>query len=140
MTSQNVNVARFAGNVEWDFFCDSQTPCFRGSIKLKHHLSEIMFQSFRFHVLVNQRLRKKGVDATLRVLISKLRVTQMPSWPNFFCVSRIVHLVAIWQNATMANVLNDDSDTILGMFLHQMDHHLSGPIASFDFWGSFKKV
>ena len=23
---QNVNVARFARNVEWDFFCDFQTP------------------------------------------------------------------------------------------------------------------
>ena len=23
----NVNVARFARNVEWDFFCDFQTPC-----------------------------------------------------------------------------------------------------------------
>ena len=27
MSSQNVTVARFARNVEWDFFCDFQTPC-----------------------------------------------------------------------------------------------------------------
>ena len=27
MSTQNVNVARFACNVEWDFFCDFQTPC-----------------------------------------------------------------------------------------------------------------
>ena len=27
MSAQNVNVARFARNVEWDFFCDFQTPC-----------------------------------------------------------------------------------------------------------------
>ena len=27
MSTQNVNVARFARNVEWDFFCDFQTPC-----------------------------------------------------------------------------------------------------------------
>ena len=26
-TAQNVNVARFARNVLWDFFCDFQTPC-----------------------------------------------------------------------------------------------------------------
>ena len=26
---KNVNVARFARNVEWDFFCDSQTPWWR---------------------------------------------------------------------------------------------------------------
>ena len=25
---KNVHVARFARNVEWDFFCDFQTPCF----------------------------------------------------------------------------------------------------------------
>ena len=27
MSTQNVNVARFARIVEWDFFCDFQTPC-----------------------------------------------------------------------------------------------------------------
>ena len=27
MSNQNVNEARFARNVEWDFFCDFQTPC-----------------------------------------------------------------------------------------------------------------
>ena len=27
MSTQNVNVARFARTVEWDFFCDFQTPC-----------------------------------------------------------------------------------------------------------------
>ena len=26
LSTQNVNVARFARNVEWDFFCDFQTP------------------------------------------------------------------------------------------------------------------
>ena len=26
-STQNVNVARFAHNVVWDFFCDFQTPC-----------------------------------------------------------------------------------------------------------------
>ena len=27
LSTQNVNIARFARNVEWDFFCDFQTPC-----------------------------------------------------------------------------------------------------------------
>ena len=27
LSTQNVNVARFARNVKWDFFCDFQTPC-----------------------------------------------------------------------------------------------------------------
>ena len=27
LAAQNVNVARFARNVEWDFFCDFQTLC-----------------------------------------------------------------------------------------------------------------
>ena len=26
LSTQNVNVARFARNIEWDFFCDFQTP------------------------------------------------------------------------------------------------------------------
>ena len=29
LSTQNVNVARSARNVEWDFFCDFQTPCIR---------------------------------------------------------------------------------------------------------------
>ena len=29
LSTQNVNVARFARNVEWDFFCDFRTPCTR---------------------------------------------------------------------------------------------------------------
>ena len=28
LSTQNVNVARFARNVEWDFFCDFQTLCY----------------------------------------------------------------------------------------------------------------
>ena len=28
LSTQIVNVARFARNVEWDFFCDFQTPCY----------------------------------------------------------------------------------------------------------------
>ena len=28
LSTQNVNVARFARNVERDFFCDFQTPCY----------------------------------------------------------------------------------------------------------------
>ena len=28
LSTQNVNLARFARNVEWDFFCDFQTLCF----------------------------------------------------------------------------------------------------------------
>ena len=27
LSIQNVNIAHFARNVEWDFFCDFQTPC-----------------------------------------------------------------------------------------------------------------
>ena len=29
VSTQNVNVTGFARNVEWDFFCDFQTPCIR---------------------------------------------------------------------------------------------------------------
>ena len=34
LSTQNVNVARFARNVEWDFFYDFQTPCKIGDLKL----------------------------------------------------------------------------------------------------------
>ena len=32
MSTQNVNVARYARNVEWDFFCDFQTLCSNSNI------------------------------------------------------------------------------------------------------------
>ena len=35
MSTQNVNVARFARNVEWDFFCDFQTPCLSQKISFQ---------------------------------------------------------------------------------------------------------
>ena len=40
---QNVNVARFARNVEWDFFCDFQTPCVFYK-NLPHFLFWLYFQ------------------------------------------------------------------------------------------------
>ena len=33
LATKNVNVARFARNVEWDFFCEFQTLCFLSSFK-----------------------------------------------------------------------------------------------------------
>ena len=32
LSTQNVNSARFARNVEWDFFCDFQTLCNNGAL------------------------------------------------------------------------------------------------------------
>ena len=40
LSTQNVNVARFARDVEWYFFCDFQTPCkcvMPINIQLQHH-------------------------------------------------------------------------------------------------------
>ena len=36
LSTQNVNVARFARNVEWDFFCDFQTPCSSDFCRILH--------------------------------------------------------------------------------------------------------
>ena len=43
LSTQNVNVARFARNVEWDFFCDFQTPC-------SVYLFRLLQQSYRFQL------------------------------------------------------------------------------------------
>ena len=43
MFTQNVNVARFARNVEWDFFYDFQTPC--GNPYKKDQKNETFFFS-----------------------------------------------------------------------------------------------
>ena len=45
MSTQNVNVARFARNVEWDFSCDFQTPClwpnsFKAGLRLARYFFE----------------------------------------------------------------------------------------------------
>ena len=42
LSTQNVNVARFARNVEWDFFCDFQTPWYTSKVYacLIHNLTK----------------------------------------------------------------------------------------------------
>ena len=56
MTTQNVDVARFARSVEWDFFCDFQTLCSRMKfirqikfyyVPLRGHTS-----TFRFYLVI----------------------------------------------------------------------------------------
>ena len=40
LSTQNVNVANFTRNVEWDFFCDYQTPSYCLNSKMYLHLCE----------------------------------------------------------------------------------------------------
>ena len=52
LSTQNVNVARLARNVEWDFFCDFQTPCkdqaFLKTQCLKVAQKSLNFQNYIF--------------------------------------------------------------------------------------------
>ena len=43
MSTQSVNVARFARNVEWDFFCDFQTPCFKKLPKERLMIGQLIY-------------------------------------------------------------------------------------------------
>ena len=43
LSTQNVNVARFARNVEWDFLEDFQTPCSKGSKDFSYTIKLIQF-------------------------------------------------------------------------------------------------
>ena len=43
MSTQNVNVARFARNVEWDFFCDFQTPCCKKLPKERIMIGQLIY-------------------------------------------------------------------------------------------------
>ena len=51
LSTKSEAVARFARNVEWDFFCDFQTPCFCGLLQFciiheyEMNLSEIRIQT-----------------------------------------------------------------------------------------------
>ena len=47
LATQNVNVARFARNVEWDFFCDFQTPWV--TYKSRKLSSSRTFDNISFH-------------------------------------------------------------------------------------------
>ena len=55
LSTQNVNVARYARNVECDFFCNFQTPCIKYEIR---HLGLIF--NFEFTAILN-RLKLQGV-------------------------------------------------------------------------------
>ena len=48
LSTQSVNVARFARNVEWDFFCDFQTLCMKVSFhcSLSSKQEKLTFRTF----------------------------------------------------------------------------------------------
>ena len=46
LSNQNVNVARFARNVEWDFFCDFQTPCV-SNVRSVEFLNQTMQRDYK---------------------------------------------------------------------------------------------
>ena len=48
LSAQNVNVARFARNIKWDFFCDFQTPW----ASVNHHHKKCNFLTKKIHILV----------------------------------------------------------------------------------------
>ena len=101
--TQNVNVVRFARNVEWDFFCDFQTLCCfklqkedqsKGSLKLnvtfwlwlqRQFLPPFLFWFFwkRFHKVIRNpwpRTTPEAVEAILlgaelRIRINTVEVT-----------------------------------------------------------------
>ena len=78
MSTQNVNVARFARNVEWDFFCDFQTPCklcriqpsieFVGNIGFKKIGEDKAVQVGSSHVFVLLSVRSYVVRLLYRLL------------------------------------------------------------------------
>ena len=51
LSAQNVNLVRFARNVEWDFFCDFQTPCHCDGVAI---LSHILRQQWFFNVTLEE--------------------------------------------------------------------------------------
>ena len=55
LSTQNVNVARFARNVECDFFCDFQTPCL-----CVHSLA------FQVHSFINKVILQNALKVTLK--------------------------------------------------------------------------
>ena len=54
LSTQNVNVARFARNVEWNFFCDFQTPCISLISRKNNSMNKILLFSFRLLDLLPQ--------------------------------------------------------------------------------------
>ena len=56
LSTQFVKVARFARNVEWDYFCDFQTPCF---IKKFENALNSTFKPWNMALQVRHRLKLK---------------------------------------------------------------------------------
>ena len=79
MSTQNVNVARFARNVEWDFFCDFQTPCLGFDIYLWWH---VWLWSLRILHLRNRRSLPCLFDLQLWLSIVRWLIPHetQPNW------------------------------------------------------------
>ena len=82
MSIQNVNVARFARNVEWDFFCDFQTLCSRIHL---HYLSS--------HVTIKLDLFSMNTSRPCPKANDQLANELIKSWK---CV--YIDLLSIWRN------------------------------------------
>ena len=86
MSTQSVNVARFARNVEWDFFCDFQTPCFSAYRILKRKLEKI-FLPIQFGFSFVKRLVMHAKLSHIFVLFFFSTVTEIESKKK--CTSRL---------------------------------------------------
>ena len=71
MSTQNVNVARFARNVEWDFFCDFQTLCKGQKFENRRFVKGTKYSKFeyikklKFHA---KNWREKGWRTNRRII------------------------------------------------------------------------
>ena len=128
MSTQNVNVARFARNVEWDFFCDFQTPCDDGTADPPNRLLMMSQISCDFEHLWMLSI----CGAHLLLQARGFHHTILSWWPLKFCL-------------ILRNVFFHKRRKSLGVFTSEgIEHRIASSLGvceiatekSFQFWAS----
>ena len=97
LSTQNVNIARFARNVEWDFFCDFQTPC---SVTSNSWLFSIVFLKkcsenvWHERILLRSRVLRRWCSCITKGPFEGMKDGQLEEWipaklweyPSAYCI------------------------------------------------------
>ena len=75
LSIQNVSIARFDRNVEWDFFCDFQTPCTVPCMVFFYICQEWMERRSQFHFAFLTNIDKKAVNPVVFLSIGFKSIT-----------------------------------------------------------------
>ena len=119
--TQNENAARFARNVEWDFFCDFQTPWSCCNPFLSHHHNDIFWGKIHLftEILVHQKEKKaKRIMMCLATLATTVYLCFNAS--SFFVSFLARSIIKNWKGDTHKLYYSNSLKLVLKRYLENV--------------------